>query len=346
MTKLYADVTNITDIHRVQVSISHSASTSSAVIDCSNYGVGIGDSISVDLGYDDNHSIIFTGFVKQIEQKVPNKVYTITAKDTLIRAIDYFIVPTNPENVFKRRNILAENLVGDVLSLAGLTNYNGEITYFTLAIGVDAEVKLISAYDYCKSIADLLAYHLYADVDGQIHFKNRKPFVMKEGDPQWPGYQQPGNSTDVPIGTIDDSMILSLNYKKVETNLRNRIVVWGKEGVFAEAKKSTSFDPILESWIQVTPTTPSIFYKTIAFVSSLVGTDNLAQSAADYNLTLFNRLGYGITMSVVGDPSYIARNTITINDGILGIDKKDFYIFLSEHSWSKSGYVVNMELNR
>ncbi|KKN52733.1 hypothetical protein LCGC14_0609700 [marine sediment metagenome] len=339
MSKLYADITNISQIESVSVSTSHSSSMSSAVINCISHSTSIGDEITIDLGYTTNHAQIFKGYVKQIERVIPSNAYTITAHDVMVRAVDFFVVSTNPEDKFVRRNIQAENLVQDVLQLAGLSSFDLQSTQFTLAIGADAEVSLVGAYDYCKGLADLLAWHLWADSNGVIHFRNRKPYVMYNTSGQ-PGYGQPGNTPDTSMTTITDAIILNFNYIQTEKDLRNRIVVWGTTDIFAEADRATSYDPADQTYKQVLP---SGYYKAVAFVSELIGTTSNAQKAADYNLDLLNRLKYRTTISVEGDPTLIARNVITLDEDLIGIDKL-FYIFMSEHAWNKSGYVCNMEL--
>jgi hypothetical protein len=91
MTKLYASVTNTTDVTSVTVSESHNSPSASLVINAINTTLDIGNAISVDLGYADNHEHIFSGWVKQIEKQVPDNTYVITCNDEMIKAVDYFI---------------------------------------------------------------------------------------------------------------------------------------------------------------------------------------------------------------------------------------------------------------
>ena len=326
---LYGTATGMADILSMQVSTGHSFSTASAFVKCRTPSVGIGDQIEIDLGYDDYHTKIFQGFIKTITREVPDNVYTIVAKDDLIRAVDYFIVPTNPDDPFKRHNISAEDLVEDILNLASLTNFTFEATSFTFATksGNDVEVKLVSAYDFCKMISDLLAWHLWADSSGLVHFENRKPYVM-DGTSGQPGDITP----DVSIGTLSDADILQFTYGESDRDLRNRVVVHGAEGIYAEASA-------------VSPYLPAGFYKSAALVSPIIDNQGMAQNAADYNLALFNNLTVSSTALVLGNPDYIARNVITVNELITGTTG-DWYIFLAEHQWSKTGYVCNLELRQ
>jgi len=329
MSSLYADVTGLSDIENISVSMSHNGATSVATIDALTSTLDIGDSIDVDIGYSANHARVFRGYVKQIDRKVPENIYTITAHDVMTRAVDFFVASTNPEEPFSRTNISAEDLVEDVLALAGLTNYDPDPTNFVFATNSVAEVNLVSAFDYCRYIADTLTWHLYADEDGVVHFINRKPYVMVAGSPE---SNQPGFQADTSLGTINDTTILDFTHKRSEKDLRNRIVVYGSTGIYAEAKASS-------------PYLPAGFYKTVAFGTNLIDHQGYAQQAADYNLIILNRLTEQVSMNVIGDPSYMARSVFTIDEDILGIND-DYYIVMAEHSWSKAGYTVSMELRK
>jgi hypothetical protein len=220
-------------------------------VECISTTKSIGDSITIDMGYTDEHGEVFTGYIKSIDKKTPDGTFSITAHDTLVRAVDFFIASSTADSPYKWRNIEAGDFIKDILEMAGLNSFDFDDSSFTLAIGVDAEVNLIGAYDYCKSIADLVAYSLWADIDGVVHFKNRKPYVM-DGDPIQET-QQPGYHDDVSIGTLAYSSIISYNLNKNEKDLRNKIVVYGHNNVSADASSSTSYDPVTKTTYAVLP---------------------------------------------------------------------------------------------
>jgi hypothetical protein len=339
MSKLYADITGFAGkIISVNVNTSHGSSVSTAQIEGVGFTGDIGDEITIDLGYTDNHKQIFNGYIKSYERRVPSNNWTVMAQDKLIRAVDYFVVPTNPENSFKRHNIDAEDLIEDVLDLAGITDFttDGSSTSFTFAVtsGVDAEVKLVSAYDFCKTIADIVAWHLYADETGTVHFINRKPYPMETGTPD---ESQPGFQADSILKTINDYQLTNFNYRESDRDLRNRVVVHGAEDVFAEAKATSPY----------LPNNPdgSPFYKSIVLISQLIDKQSNADNAADYNLTLYNKLTIQASVNTLGDPDLLARKVIHIDEGKLG-EADEWYIYVAEHSWSSQGYVVGMELRK
>ncbi len=316
--KLYASVTGMSGIISINIDDSHSSPTSVATISAANCSLNIGDYIVVDMGYTDNHTVEFTGYVKNIEIKEPERVYTVTANNVLIRAVDYFVAASNPEEPFKRSNIAAENLVRDVLELAGLTNYTADPTSFTFAISSPAEVNLTSAYDYCKFIADILAWHLYADTSGLIHFVDRKPYPVV---------------SDPSVYTLDDPEILTINYTISDRDLRNRVVVYGTNNIHAEASASS-------------PYLPAGFYRSVVVAApGVIDSQSMAQQAANYNLTRYNRLTYRTSISMTGNVDFSARQCITVNKSEIGVSGK-WYVFGKNNVWSKQGFITNLELRQ
>jgi len=313
---LYADVTDSSNIISVQIADSHSSQVSNAVLTCESTGLDVGDSISVDLGYVSSHDTLFTGYVKSVERKEPTRLYTISASNVLVRAMDYFIVSADQDNPFSRSNIKAEHLVRDVLELAGITNFTYDATLFTFAIHNPLEVNITSAYDYSKFVASLLAWHLYGDKDGLVHFVDRKPYVM------------PGDSS---IGTLDNSNIVDISYSLSEKDLRNRIVVYGAGDISAEAKASS-------------PYLPAGFYKSVLVAApDIIDTQWMADLSASYNLTAFNRPTKRVTCSVIGSSSYEARQVYTIDKADIGATG-DWYVYGITHDWNRAGYMTSMEL--
>ena len=344
MSRLYADITGMSNIESVTISTAHSASTATAQIITANKTVNIGDHIDIDIGYTDNHAKIMQGYVKNITRQIPNDLYTVIVKDDLIRATDHFIVPTNPDNAFTRSNIAAETLVQQVIALAGLTSFTYDATSFTFATkaGNVVEVKLTTSYDFCKMIADLLTWHLWCDNTGQVHFENRKPFVMSGAT------GQPGDTTDESApgyafntaSPLDATTMLHARYLESDRDLRNRVVVHGGPGIFAESSQATSWNPITETNEQILPTD---FYKSMALVSHYIDNQSMANNSASYNLNLYNKLTVGAQVTAAGDPAFIARKIMEIDYSPLNLDG-NWYIFQAEHSWSRNGYIMDLEL--
>ncbi len=309
--------TSTSNIQSISVVSSHGMQNSTATIEATTTSLNLGDSVTVDVGYSDAHAVVFTGLVKGIQKSEQPIQYTITAIDTLIRAMDYFIVSSNPESPFTRQNITAENLIGDVLALSGLTNYSGASSYFTLAINNPVEINLTSSYDYCKFITDLLAWHLYSDINGKVWFVDRKPYVM---------------GGDSSYKTITLPSILSANYAQDANNLRNRVVMYGAEGITAEASASS-------------PYLPAGFYKSAVVSAQIIDSQTYADQCVAYNLDLYNRLARVVSLSVQGESSLVPRQVLTLNTGIAELDY-DWYIYGASHSVDSGGYTTDLELRR
>ena len=343
---LYANVTNITNPLSIVVSSSHNSSTATAQIIAPGKTVNIGDNITIDLGYVGDYNRVFKGYVKNIVRQVPDNVYTITAKDDLVRAIDFFIVPTNPDNFYSWHNIKAEDLIHNILSLAGLTGtvntpVGGSAFTFATKSGNDVEVKLVAAYDFCKTIADLLAWQLWIDETGAIQFRNRKPFPM-DGPPE---SLQVGYEADVPIAgvTLTDSISINVIKNETDRDLRNRVIVHGSPGIFAEAKNAKSYNPLTDAMENILPTTPVQFYKSMALVSPIIDNQSMANKSVDYNLSLYNRLGVSAQFQIEGNSKLLARKVVAVNEARLSLTG-NWYIYMAEHQWSREGYFTNLEL--
>lgn len=317
MRDLYKSVTNTTRPLSINITTGHSSATAVAQIEAESTSLSIGDSVSINMGFTDNHSLLFSGYVKSVERKIPEGTYTIVANDEMIRAIDYFIASTNPETPFSRQNIRADIFIGQILELAGITNYSGDNPSFYYAVSVPAEVNLVGAYDYCKQLADILAWHLYAKVNGQIRFLDRKPYVMG------------GDSSSA---TIYDHNIISMVHTLSERDLRNRVVVYGLNNVYAEAKATS-------------PYLPAGFYKTTVIATDILDNKSYCQQAANYNLTLLNRLTESLSVEIEGNPNIVARDVITVNSTELGTSD-DWYVFSANHDLNDGGYRTRLELRK
>lgn len=348
MSELYCDITNTTKIMSVNISNNHDNSCSQAVFTTKSTTLDIGDLVTIDMGYTDHHHQLFKGYVKQKEQKVPDGTYTITAFDKMIRAMDYFIVSSNPDAPWKTNHVEAKTLVQDIMALAGLTSFHGTNTNFILGINTDVEVNLVSAYDFCKMIADLVTWSLWADQNGQIHFENRKPFVMYDSVYTGKGQANYAVDSSPTTPTLTDKDFLDFTYKRSEKDLRNKMQVYGVTGVSASASKATSLDPTLgppysgSSFIQVLPTG---FYKTAAVATPIIDSNGVAQDCADYNLLLMNRLQVSAVCTIVGNPDFECRQIASIDESVTGITGW-WYIYGLNHDWSKSGYTTYCELRR
>lgn len=315
--KLYGTATGTTGILSVMINEAHTNATAAATVKAEDTSLSIGDAISLDIGYETDHTVVFNGYVKKIVRSIPEDIYEIQAFDVLSRAKDYFIASANPDAPFTRFQINAEDLIQDLLALAQLTNYTADPTSFIYAWTIPAEINLIGCYDICKQISDMLVWHLWADSTGLVHFEDRKPFIMAGDTTADPALQFLGNVT----------------YTTTDDDLRNRVVIYGANGIFAEAKAAS-------------PYLPAGFYKTAVLASSLViDLQSMADDAASYNLASWNRLRESLAGTIEGDPSLSARDIVKVTLSDLGIDSF-WYVFSANHTWSKNGYKIELELRR
>jgi hypothetical protein len=222
--------------------------------------------------------------------------------------------------------------------MSGIDDYYGQETFFTFGINNAFEINLVAAYDYIKTIADVLSWNVYCTQSGQIRFVNRKPYVMTGTS------GQPGDVADVPFATAydvngsGDDKILEFSYHKSEKDLRNKVVVYGRGNLSATAS-------IISPYLPNNPD-GSPFYKTVVVASPIIDTVAIAQLSADYNLQLYNRLSEQCSIKIEGRHDYDARKVITLDERVLGVTG-NWYIYSCEHSFSREqGYTVSMELRR
>lgn len=320
ITVLDATVTKTTGIESISITQAHGSPTATATITATETDLGVGDRVVVHIGWVGHTPKVFEGYVKNVEAKSSPEEVTITAADDLVRAVDYFIAASNPNSPLTYDHIKAEDLIEDLLSQAGLNKYYGETTNFTFGIRNSFEVNLTSVYDYCKFIADILAYSIFCDTDGIIYFVYRPPFPD-------------AGIGDVADYAIGDTEIITIDYSQSDKDLRNRIVVYGAGDIHAEAKASS-------------PYLPDGFYKTMVVAApTVIDSQGMAQDSADYNLPLVNRLTKNTQVTIKGNPNINCRDTVTLNKADLGATG-DWYVYSCTHNFNKGGYTTELELRQ
>jgi hypothetical protein len=299
---------------------SHVAPVSTAIVTAVNTTLDIGSSATVYIGYVGDNFKAITGYVKNIEYKEAERYYTITISNVLIRAVDFYIASDNPDNPFSRQNITAEDLIGDILALAGLTNYSPEATSFTFAISTPVEVNLTPAYDYCKFISDIIAFTLYADNNGVVHLIDRRPYPVG------------AEAADYTFNIANEDMI-EASYITSDTNIRNKVIVYGSAGIHKTASASSPYLP------------PGFFKTTVVAAPGVIDSNSMAQQAADYNLDLLNRLTQRVNLTMEGTTGVVPRKIATVTVPGIGVSGK-WYVYAVEHKLDKSGYTTNLELRK
>ncbi len=344
---LYCSISGISGIQSVTVNQSYGQTTSVATITCESSSLALNNNISIDMGYPDNHTTVFSGRVKNIVRNREDGTISIVAKDILIDAVDFFLVADNPDEPFKFNNISAENLVGSLLSMAGLTNYSAVLPLsFTFAINAPAEFNLVSVMDAVNQIANILAWHVFAD-GATVKFRDIRPY-FRTGAQKDIDYGQSGNADDVTSHTIcNDGSLVVPGVKKIiktisrtisDEGIRNKVVVYGREGVKAKAKTSS-------------PYLPANFYKAAVIASPLIDSQSMAQAAADYNLKLFNRLTDTVETELMGDPTIKARQFILFSDDYCEINDADlnnrrYFVQSCQHTMGNGGFTTRLSCSK
>jgi hypothetical protein len=316
---LYCTVSNSSGIISVSVTDSHTAPTATAQITVESTSLDIGDQVIVNMGYTTDHFQAFKGYVKEVEVKEPEKYYIITAANVMIRAVDYFIASSSPDQPYTWSNISAEDLIEEVLRLSGLTSFDMEATSFTFAVHNPVEVNLTSAFDYARFLSDIIAFNLYADNDGTVHLINRRPYPV---------------GGDTSVATFDVDNVLTSSYAVNDRDLRNKVIVYGSGDIKATASA-------------VSPYLPAGYYRTVVVAApGVIDTQSMATQSASYNLALLNKLTYRLSLSVEGTTGIFPRTCVDVDLPDEGITNEQFYVYSAEHNFSSAGYILNLDLRK
>lgn len=312
------DYADITDIMTVEVNEAYKQACSRFRMEVEDPGsYTLNDYITIDMGYDGDSGETFQGFIDTITSTRRPGVYEITGRDVIKRAIDHWIVTTDLENPWSRRNISAENLVRDLLNEAGITGYSGDTSNFTFGVSNPVEFQIISSWDAIEQLSMIIAWRCYAK-NGTVYFQNLQP--EPSGAPV----------TNLRVGNIGN--IETIDYDISTENLRNRVVVFGRDGIYAEDSA-------------VSPYLPDGFYKTAIVSSELIDTQSMADDSASYNLALYNRLTESCRVDILGNYVLRARDTINISEPFTTISG-DWFIYSCTHRADDGGFTTSLHLTR
>jgi len=318
---LYHDVPNCTGVLSIKVSESYNAACVQAQIECSSTSLTLGDSIDFDLGFVGSHGKAFEGYVRRIETNLPQMNTIITCEDVLSRAVDYFIAADNPEDPYKKFNISTEDLVEDLLSLCGITSFTSDVpldvVWGTTSAGV--ELNLTTVWQALQMVTGALAWHIYADRDGTVHLTDDHP------------YKESGDTSSYTWTRANNDLLMA-SYEITTDDLRNRVVVYGLNNIHATESASSSY-------------LPAGFYKTAVIATQIIDSQSVANQTASLNLARFNRPTESVQIQIEGDYRVRPREFCTVVESYTGLSG-DWFIFATEHSMTRQGYITNLTLTR
>jgi len=311
----YSDITNVISVEVNEAYKQACARLTMEVEDTGSYTLN--DYITVDMGYEGDSGEVFQGFIDSINSTRRPGVYEVTARDVIKRAIDHWIVTTDLENPWTRRNIQAEDLVRDLLAEAGITGYSGDTSSFTFGVSYPVEFQIISSWDAIEQLSMIIAWRCYAK-NGTVYFQNLQP--------------EPSGAPVVNLRVGNAGQIEHIDYDTSTDNLRNRVVVFGRDGIYAEASA-------------VSPYLPVDFYKTAIVSSELIDTQSMADDSAAYNLALYNRLTESCRADILGNYVLRARDTVNIAEPFTTVSG-DWFIYSCSHRMDEEGYTTALQLTR
>jgi len=315
-------IPSITGLISCSLTESYTSTMAQAIIEVRSTSLGLGDPIEFELGYSTGITKVFTGFVRDISKDLVSGLTRILCEDELSKAMDFFIAADDPMEPFTRSNISTEDLIGDLLELADITNYapNPPLNVIWGTSGTEIELNLVTVWNAIKQFADALAWTVYADRNGTVILEDRKPYNM-------------GGDVASFTWNLATNNILTVNRSESAENLRNKVVVYGTEKISASAETPSPF-------------LPAGFFKTAVLASPIFTDSDLAQLTADLNLELLNRLTESASITIEGDPNVKPRLFADITVPFVGMSGL-WFIFQVEHNFSNTnGYQQNIILTR
>lgn len=311
--KLYADITGCSGVQSVSVESGYSTITATATVECTTTTLSLGDAISIDMGYADAHQNVFEGYVKKVVVSNPEGVYSITAQDVLIRAVDYFLVSDDPESPLTFHSTGDREVVDGLLGECGLSLTSGAVSpVFTLGTNEDgAKFNLQSVAESIQWMCSITGRVCYAE-SGLIYYVDRKPWVL--GDDMLTG------------DWLSGTHILSCSKETDASRIRNRIVVYGNENLHAEASAASSYLVVDQSACIAHP---------------LLDTQEICQATADVNLELLNRLAVTLNLELKGDAGIFPRQIYHVVEPFTDT-LDDVFVYRVTHNMSQDGFVTSV----
>jgi len=319
---VYLAASGCSAVRHIDTDASYGKFSSSAIVECDATTLTMGDAITIDAGYTDQHQNIFEGYVAKIEYLRPDNLIRLTCYDRLILAANYFIVADDPEAPFQRNNILSFDLIKDLLALASplLTTDIYDDTSLTFTWGTNddgARFNLQSVADACNFIAQTTGNILYCGPSGHIHFSPRKPYA-EAGDTSTHSFTS---------GSVSPN-IIDIQYSAATDKTRNVVKIFGKTPLSAQASAPNSY---------------LVVDQTMVVASDMLDTDELCQGAADVNLELLNHLTESLDLTVIGDPSVRVLGIADVTDDFIGFSARKVFLYKVAHNIDqKSGYYLSI----
>ena len=320
---LYHTVPNVTQLTHVRLTEAYNAAMSQVVLTCYDTSLSVGDAINFELGYVGDSGKVFTGYVREINRSLPDAQCTVLCEDKLAKAVDYFIAVNDPSNPHRYSNIKSEDFVEAILNLASIVAYTEDVPLeFIWGTNGPVEINLVNAWQLLSDFAGMLAWHIYADRNGTVHYTDRKPYDM--------GSDSATFTWNTAVDYVD---IKAISHGISTKKLRNRVVVYGKNNISSTASA-------------VSPYLPANFYKTAVIATPMLDTSGLTSAAANFNLALYNRLTETLVLQIVGDWNVKPRLFATVTDNLTDTSGL-WFIYQVEHQFGEGqGYVQNVTLMR
>jgi len=133
------------------------------------------------------------------------------------------------------------------------------------------------------------------------------------------------------VGSLGNIEIIEYAFSTEE--LRNKVVVFGRDDIYAEASAAS-------------PHLPSGFYKTAIVSSELIDTQDMADDSATYNLELYNKLTENLRVEAEGNPLVRCRDIVGVTEPFTSMAADLWFVYAVDHDLDENGYSMSLTLSK
>jgi hypothetical protein len=276
--ELTATVSFCTSVQAIDISESWNAAARTFRVVTKATSAVPGALCSVAMGVNSSSGQVI-GYIDAVEYDHKAKLYTVSGRDMMRRAIEYFLVnDENGDPEYATVGVDAGLECQNLLNIAGLALGSTDTLGYVLKAGVPFSVT--SVWDAVQSIMAIGQWRAYCSTGGIIYISSNRV--------------TPGT----PIAILVDSQyVTELVYSQSSKDTINRVVVTGEEGIYA---------------IAIEPSSPIPWAKTAYIHREFIDSEQLAQDIADLNLSLYSGLTEELQLRVFGYEEVHVGDTVEI----------------------------------
>ena len=283
-------------------------------------GLGLDDSVTLDLGHDGSNERVFTGRVVRLRPALSG--VTVLALGTMNGLLNHFTALT-----FEKQTAgsIVRHFLSEVGLTAGTVDDGPDLPRFT----VD---RFQSAYAHAKGLADRLGYEFYADREGEIMFHALGDAANLDA-----AGGLGGAAAGAVAGLLGGGEGYGFGRHLIAANAVKQPPAWTRVEVGGESPTSRHGDAT-SHWLTINDTdyrgAAGSGDPALLLLDSAARTRDLADRFAAGQLATRQRTSQQVTITVLGRPQLDLGDSITVRDVPDGLVNGDGYVRAVRHRFS------------